>query len=75
MRNVQLVSVGHLQDLQGWRRLQVQLREALRDVRVGVNPRGYSFVFFGLLIAGMIAYAVAGEPREVAQALYDFLRL
>ena len=75
MRNVQLIAVGHHQDLHGWRRLQLQLRDALRTVEVGTNPRGFSFVFFGLLIAGMIAYAVAAEPREVAQALHDFLRL
>ncbi len=75
MRNVQLIAVGHHQDLSGWRKLQLQLRDALREVKVGTNPRGFSFLFFGLLIAGMIAYAVAAEPLEVAQALHDFLRL
>lgn len=75
MRNVQLIAVGHNQDLNGWRHLRLQLREALRNVQVKANPRGFSFVFFGLFISGMIAYAVASEPREVAKALYDFLRL
>ena len=73
MRNVQLVAIGHQQNLIGWRRLESALRKALKDMRVAANPRGASFVFLGILMGAAIAYALASRPLEVAQALENLL--
>ena len=75
MRNVQLTSVGSHQDLNGWRSVETELRSRLNELKVGLNPRGFSFLFFGLLIAGLIGYSLTGKPLEVAESLHDFLRL
>ncbi|MDG2380507.1 MAG: hypothetical protein P8N76_02430 [Pirellulaceae bacterium] len=75
MRNIQLTSVGGQQDLGGWRLVEQELRLRLKGMKVGINPRGFSFLFFGLLIAILIGYSVATKPLEVAEALNDFLRL
>ena len=73
MRNVQLVAVGSQQDLNGWRELELALKKALKDLPVPANPRGASFVFFGVVIVVLIAYSMASQSREVAQALETFL--
>ncbi len=75
MRNVQLVAVGVRQDLNGWRRLDLALQESLSETEVSANPRGISFVLFGAMIAVAVAFTVASQPRQVAQALEHFLRL
>jgi hypothetical protein len=74
MRNVQLVAVGSQQDLDGWRQLELALKTALKDMPVPPNPRGVSFAFFGVVIVVLIAYAMASQRQEVAQALESFLR-
>lgn len=74
MQNVQLISVGSSgQDLIGWRKLELALKEALVPIRVESNPRGFSLMFFGTLIAASIIYAMTRQPQEVARALNDFL--
>jgi len=74
MRNVQLIAAGDAgQDLNGWRRLELELRVALRDVRVEPNPRGWSFLVFGVLLAAMLLYSVNERPAELARGIQDFL--
>ncbi len=75
MRNVQLVSGGASgQDLDGWRRLELTLRDALSDVRVQRNPRGFSLVLLGIVMAAVVLYGLHQQPQEVARALDEFLR-
>ncbi len=73
MRNVQLVAIGSQQNLNGWRRLEGALRKALKDMSVPANPRGASFVFLGILMLAAVAYALASQPLEVAEALESML--
>ena len=75
MRNIQLTSIGGQQDLGGWRLVEKELRSQFKGLKVGINPRGFSFLFFGLLIAVLIGYSITTKPLEVAEALNDFLRL
>ena len=73
MRHVQLVAVGSQQDLEGWRQLELALRKALKEMPVPANPRGFSFVFIGLLIVVLIGYLMASQRLAVAQALEHLL--
>jgi len=74
MRNVQLVSVGGRQDLVAWRRLELELRKGLRDLKVGINPRGFSLLFFGMIMAVLMVYSIVSQPEEIIASLSDFLR-
>ena len=74
LRNVQLTSGGINQSFEGWRKLEIELRKALRPIRVRSNILGIGF----LLIAGLLAVAAAGwmisDPQSVAQSLDALLR-
>ena len=74
LRNVQLTSGGINQSFEGWRKLELELRKALRPIRVRSNILGIGF----LLVAGILAVASAGwmisDPQSVAQSLDDLLR-
>jgi hypothetical protein len=75
MRNVSLTSVGGAQDPLGWHRLELALATALCRLPTTRNARGALLVAAGLLIILGLGYAVACDPRAVAQALFDMLRL
>ena len=74
LRNVQLTSGGINQSFEGWRTLEIELRKALRPIRVRSNILGIGF----LLVAGLLAVASASwmisDPQSVAQSLDDLLR-
>jgi hypothetical protein len=75
MRHVQLIAAASAQqDLGGWRRLELALKESLRSVEVRPNPRGISFVLFGLLIGTMVLMELTRRPQAVVQAWDEFLR-
>jgi hypothetical protein len=75
LRNVQLIALGAPQNLDGWRRLERALAEALATTRVQVNTHGLSLLFFALVMGGMVAYALLSGKQEIAQALRDMLRM
>jgi hypothetical protein len=75
MRNVSLTSVGGQQDPLGWHRLEAALATALSRLPTTRSARGAALVVAGLLIMLGLSYAVACDPRAVAQALFDMLRL
>jgi hypothetical protein len=75
MRNIQLVSSGPRQSYQGWRQLEIALARAVREVRGQRNRYGFSLVFFGLVLVGLITFRVLGQSQDVAQALIEMLRL
>lgn len=74
LRNVQLTSGGINQSFGGWRKLEIELRSALRPIRVRSNILGIGF----LLVAGLLAVASASwmisDPQSVAQSLDNILR-
>jgi hypothetical protein len=75
MRHVQLTAAGSSQqDLNGWRRLEAALNESLRSVRVPPNPRGFSMIALGAVMAAVILLKLNRQPEVVAQALNQFLR-
>jgi hypothetical protein len=74
LKNVQLVASGGHQSLDGWHKLEVDLRQALRSAAGTPNPWGASLISFGVLIAGMITWLLADDPSGVQQALNDMLR-
>jgi hypothetical protein len=75
MRNVSLVAIGERQSYTGWQRLERELRTALRAIEVPRNPRGFSFLAIGLLMASWPLYVTIRDGEAVAQALKQMLRI
>lgn len=75
LRNAQLVSAGPVQSYAGWRRLEVALAEALPRTAGSPNPYGFSLMFVGTLMIGMIAFWTVSDPQELFLALHEMLRL
>jgi hypothetical protein len=75
MRNVSLVASGPNQNYLGWRRLELALAYALREVEVPRNPRGVGFTVVGAILLTILAIVVVQDPRAVAQAFEDMFRL
>jgi|SRR4051794_2787675 hypothetical protein len=74
LKNVQLVSSGPQQSMNGWRQLETALATSLRRAKTSPNPAGGSLVTFGILIAAAITYVLARDPSGVMQALNEMLR-
>ena len=75
MRNVSLIAIGDRQSFTGWQRLERELRAALRQTEVQRNPRGFSFLAVGLLMASWPLYLTLRDGQAVAQALRQMLRM
>ena len=75
MRCVQLVSVGHRQNLRGWRHLHSALHDQLRSVRSPRNLGAIVFLAFAVSAALLILSCLIDEPQHVRQALLDMLRM
>ena len=74
LQNVQLIAVGGVQqNLAAWAALERELKKSLDNQPAEANPRGFSFLFFGMLIAALIIYSLNREPDAVAQAIDQFL--
>lgn len=74
LKNIQLVASGGPQSLEGWHKLEVELRRALRSAGGAPNPWGASLISFGVLLAATITWLLADDPGGVQQALGDMLR-
>jgi len=74
MKNVQLVASGPQQDVRGWRRLERELKTALRRANGTPNPYGVSLVMFGVGIAAVVTWFLARDPDGVLQAFNEMLR-
>ena len=75
MRNVSLVAIGDQQSYTGWQRLQRELRSALRQTEVPRNPRGFSFLAVGIVMASWPFYLMIRDSDTVAQTLKEMLRM
>jgi len=70
-RNVSLKSIGGIQNLHGWRRLEQALAEALSRETVSRSPRGLVLVFPALLIFAGLAAVISREPQAITQSIFD----
>lgn len=74
LRNVQLVSAGAKQSYAGWRRLELELAEALRPTRSSPNPAGIAFLSLAVLITAASMLWMAGDRAGLAQAVDEMFR-
>jgi len=75
MRNVSLVSSGPNQNYLGWRRLELALAYALREVEVPRNARGVAFAVAGAVLLTVLTVLVVSDPAAVAQAFVEMFRI
>jgi hypothetical protein len=75
LRNVSLSAIGPRQSLEGWFRLAEALRDRLRVVRTGRNPRGYSLLSLALIMIALVAWRLIDESPQLAEQLENILRL
>lgn len=74
LRNVQLVASGPRQSYVGWRRLEIELNQALKPIRSGPNPYGVALVLVAAMIGLGTGIWMANDHQGVAQALNEMLR-
>jgi hypothetical protein len=68
VRNVQLVAAGPVQNFEGWARLEVALRVALRQVGGRRNLYGLSLVAAGIALAAVFTLAMAASWDDILRA-------
>lgn len=72
-RNVQLQSTDNHQSLEGWRRLELELRSEIRTVQAGGNP--YAPMLIGAAVFLLVLVGWAGKDFEtLARNLNELLR-
>lgn len=74
MRNISLVASGWHQNYLGWRRLELALAAALREVRSVRRWQGLVFLIPAINILLMLIAVVVIDPQALAQAMFDMLR-
>jgi len=76
LRNVTLRATRPQQSLAGWKTLEEAVAQALRNVEVPTNPRGYSLLIASLLMAGGVLYTLASTPPKTVQhELYRMMQV
>jgi len=75
MRNMSLKSAGPNQDLLGWRKLESELLEEIKEIPSSRNPRGLSMLAASLIVAGWIVYVVLSSDVNLVQSLKELLRI
>jgi hypothetical protein len=73
-KNVQLVAAGPQQNLNGWRRLELELHRAFRKYEGAPNPYGASLMLCGFTLAGWASYWLYRDPEGVIRTLQTMLR-
>ena len=74
LRNVQLTSGGINQSFEGWRKLEIELGKALKQIRVGPNLFGLGLLAAAGVMAACSATWMISDPQSVAQSLQEILR-
>ncbi len=69
-----LLSTGDEQSLSGWKRLEVSLRETLRETGVPMQAHGFWMLLTGTMILTGLAFWVVDDPQTIAQGLERMLR-
>lgn len=75
LNNVQIISTGNRQSFEGWRELELRLREATRTIQIVPNAWSIGLLTASGLLALMTASSLFFNPTEVAQNFRDFFRL
>lgn len=73
-KNMQLVAAGPQQNLNGWRRLEVELNRAFRKYEGAPNPYGASLMLCSFTLAGWASYWLYQDPEGVLRSLQTMLR-
>ena len=75
IRNVTLASVGPEQDLDGWRKIETELRTALVGSKQPPNTQGLSYVFLSSLLTAGVIYSLLKGRQELAEAFREMMRM
>lgn len=73
-RYAQLVGVGSKQSFEGWKRLESELKQALRQQPSTRNFYGWAIAFIGASMLISVTLLLLDDPDAVAQAFRDWLR-
>lgn len=73
-KNVQLIAAGPQQNLNGWRRLELELTRAFRKYEGSPNPYGASLLLCGFTLAAWASYGLYENPEGVMRTLQTMLR-
>jgi hypothetical protein len=73
MRSVSLTPVGAQQSFQGWKHLELALRQALSATETSPNPAGLSLCLCGAAMLAAIATRWMRDPQAVAEALQQMM--
>jgi hypothetical protein len=72
--NVALLATGDEQSATGWRRLEMSLRETLRETSVPVQPHGFWMLMTGVLLLAGLTFWVVDDPQTIAQGIQRMLQ-
>lgn len=74
LRNAQLVATGPRQDFAGWRRLELELSDTLRETRRTRNPHGYLLLATSLSLAAAALVSATYDNELMARLVRDLFR-
>ena len=74
LRNVQMVAGGNQQSMEGWLRVERELKQHMAKVAVGPNVMGVPFLVASGLLAATAAGYLLSDTEAVKLALDHFFR-
>jgi len=74
LKTVQLIAAAPRQEVYGWRRLELELAQALRGSSSSRSALGVYWLGLGLVMACAITWYLASDTAAVAQAWNNMLR-
>ena len=74
LRNVQMLAGGNQQSMEGWLRMERELKQHMVKVAVGPNVMGVPFLIVSGLLAVTAATFLIRDPEVVKLALDNFFR-
>jgi hypothetical protein len=74
LNSVTLLATGDEQSPGSWRRLEMFLRQSLRETPVAVRPHGFWMLVTGALILTALALWVVDDPQTIAHGLERILK-
>lgn len=74
LRNAQLVATGPRQDYAGWRQLELELSDTLRETRRSRNPHGYLLLAASFSLAAAALVTATYDTAYMARLIRDLFR-
>lgn len=68
MRNATLVAGGPMQSPSGWKRLELELTQSLKTIRVGCNYRAIALLAAGLMLATIVTIIIATRHAQLYES-------